>query len=90
MNENVGRAQLAIWLVLLSFLLILSLCLSPQDVKDEIFDMVKPSDRNLITLKDLVDCKVGDTVVGMLSDMLAFWQYDRREQFMDHGSHEES
>ena len=56
-----------------------------EDVKDEIFDMVKPADPSLITLKDLENCKVGDTVVGMLTDMHAFWQYDRREQLMDHG-----
>ena len=63
-----------------------------EDVKDEIFDMVKPVDRALITLRDLEHCKVGDTVVGMLTDMHAFWQYDRREQLMDHsdGSSEES
>ena len=57
-----------------------------EDVKDEIFDMVKPADRTLITLRDLEACKVGDTVVGMLTDMNAFWQYDRREQLMDHGN----
>ena len=56
-----------------------------EDVKDEIFDMVKPADRAKITLQDLEACKVGDTVVGMLTDMHAFWQYDRREQLMDHG-----
>jgi len=55
-----------------------------EDVQGEIFDMVKPSDPLFITLRDLVDCKVGDTVVGMLTDMHAFWQYDRREQFMGH------
>ena len=56
-----------------------------EDVRDEIFDMVKPADPAIITLKDLENCKVGDTVVGMLTDMHAFWQYDRREQLMDHG-----
>ena len=56
-----------------------------EDVKDEIYDMVKPADPTLITLRDLEACKVGDTVVGMLTDMHAFWQYDRREQLMDHG-----
>ena len=61
-----------------------------EDVKDEIFDMVKPADRTKITLRDLVACKVGDTVVGMLTDMHAFWQYDRREQLMDHGGSEET
>ena len=62
-----------------------------DDVKDEIFDMVKPRDQTLITLQDLINCKVGDTVVGMLSDMHAFAAYDRREQSLDHsGGGEES
>jgi hypothetical protein len=37
-----------------------------------------------ITLSDLIACKVGDTVVGMLTDMNAFAAYDRREQNLDH------
>jgi Ca2+-binding EF-hand superfamily protein len=55
-----------------------------DDVKDEIFDMVKPRDPMFITLSDLIACKVGDTVVGMLTDMNAFAAYDRREQNLDH------
>ena len=61
-----------------------------EDVKDEIFDMVKPANPTIITLADLINCKVGDTVVGMLSDMHAFAAYDRREQSMDHSGGEES
>jgi len=60
-----------------------------DDVKDEIFDMVKPKDRTLITLADLINCKVGDTVVGMLSDMHQFANYDRREANMDHSGGED-
>jgi len=56
-----------------------------EDVTDEIFDMVKPKDPHVITLSDLLECKVGETVVGMLTDVNAFWQYDRREQLMGHG-----
>ena len=59
-----------------------------DDVKDEIFDMVKPRDPMLITLNDLIACKVGDTVVGMLTDMTAFAAYDRREQNLDHSGEE--
>ena len=59
-----------------------------EDVTDEIFDMVKPADPHAITLKDLLECKVGETVVGMLTDVNAFWQYDRREQLMGHGDEE--
>ncbi len=50
-----------------------------EDVKDEIFDMVKPRQPHGITLADLVDCKVGHTVVGILTDANAFLAYDRRE-----------
>jgi len=59
-----------------------------EDVTDEIFDMVKPADAHAITLKDLLECKVGETIVGMLTDVNAFWQYDRREQLMGHGDDE--
>jgi len=53
-----------------------------EDVKDEIFDMVKPKDPNHITLQDLIECQVGDTIVTMLIDMNGFWQYDNREALM--------
>ena len=56
-----------------------------EDVVDEIFDMVAPADPMSITLRDLLECKVGETIVGMLTDVNAFWQYDRREQLMGHG-----
>ena len=59
-----------------------------EDVTDEIFDMVKPADPHAITLRDLLECKVGETIVGMLTDVNAFWQYDRREQLMGHGDEE--
>ena len=51
-----------------------------EDVQDEIFDMAKPRDRTMITLQDLIDCKVGGTIVSMLTDMVGFWQYDNREE----------
>jgi serine/threonine-protein phosphatase 2A regulatory subunit B'' len=50
-----------------------------EDVKDEIWDMVKPADPLRITLADLVACKQGDTVVSMLTDVRGFWQHDNRE-----------
>lgn len=53
-----------------------------EDVVDEIFDMVKPEDPNFITLKDLVECKVGETVVNILTDVWGFLMYDQREQLM--------
>jgi serine/threonine-protein phosphatase 2A regulatory subunit B'' len=51
-----------------------------EDVQDEIFDMAKPKDKTMITLQDLIDCKVGGTIVSMLTDMVGFWQYDNREE----------
>ncbi|KAL4237736.1 Serine/threonine-protein phosphatase 2A regulatory subunit B'' subunit gamma [Mactra antiquata] len=50
-----------------------------QDVKDEIFDMVKPADPLKITLDDLVTCGKGDTVVSILIDLNDFWTYENRE-----------
>mmetsp|Transcript_1279 Transcript_1279/g.3115 ORF Transcript_1279/g.3115 Transcript_1279/m.3115 type:complete len:468 (+) Transcript_1279:163-1566(+) len=53
-----------------------------DDVKDEIFDMVKPRLPGIITLEDLLMCKQGGTVLSMLIDAQAFWRYDNRESLM--------
>eukprot|EP00752_Nemacystus_decipiens_P009262 g8275.t1 len=50
-----------------------------EDVKDEIFDMVKPADPAFITLADLLLSSAGHTVVSMLVDVNGFWTYDNRE-----------
>ncbi|XP_061824401.1 serine/threonine-protein phosphatase 2A regulatory subunit B'' subunit gamma isoform X1 [Nerophis lumbriciformis] len=50
-----------------------------QDVKDEIFDMVKPKDPYKITLQDLVNSGQGDTVASILIDLNGFWTYENRE-----------
>lgn len=50
-----------------------------EDVKDEIFDMVKPEDPLRITLQDLVGCGHGGTVVSILTDLNGFWAYEDRE-----------
>lgn len=52
------------------------------DVKDEIFDMVNPKDPDCITLKDLFACRVGHTVISMLTDVNGFWAYDNRENLL--------
>lgn len=49
------------------------------DVNDEIFDMVKPSSIEKITLQDLITCGQGDTVVSILIDLNGFWTYENRE-----------
>ncbi|GMH91687.1 hypothetical protein TL16_g12124 [Triparma laevis f. inornata] len=53
-----------------------------SDVKDEIFDMVKPHDPLRITLNDLIRSGCGDTVVEMLIDINGFWAYDNRESLV--------
>mmetsp|Transcript_106224 Transcript_106224/g.194994 ORF Transcript_106224/g.194994 Transcript_106224/m.194994 type:complete len:475 (-) Transcript_106224:203-1627(-) len=55
---------------------------SVDDVKDEIFDMVKAKKSGIITLQDLVNCRQGGTVLSMLIDSAAFWRYDNRESLM--------
>jgi len=50
-----------------------------QDVKDEIFDMVKPNDPLKLTLNDLIKSGKGDTVVSILIDLNDFWTYENRE-----------
>lgn len=53
-----------------------------DDVKDEIFDMVKPSSPGVISMQDLINCRQGGVVVSMLIDAAAFWRYDNRESLM--------
>ncbi|CAG9317451.1 PPP2R3C_2 [Blepharisma stoltei] len=54
-----------------------------DDVKDEIWDMAKPKCLYAITLEDLIKCGVGDTIVSILSDARAFYEYDQRESGID-------
>nr|XP_002127549.1 serine/threonine-protein phosphatase 2A regulatory subunit B'' subunit gamma [Ciona intestinalis] len=49
------------------------------DVKDEIFDMVKPEDPLKITLQDLINSGQGETVTNILIDLNGFWTYENRE-----------
>nr|XP_022906748.1 serine/threonine-protein phosphatase 2A regulatory subunit B'' subunit gamma-like [Onthophagus taurus] len=50
-----------------------------QDVKDELFDMVKPKDPEKITLQDLLNCGQGDTFLSILIEFHGFWAYENRE-----------
>lgn len=56
-----------------------------EDVKDEIFDMVKPVDSSKITLQDLINCGQGDVVVSILIDLNGFWSYENREVLVSEG-----
>lgn len=53
-----------------------------EDVRDEIWDMVKPADELRITLSDLLSCKQGGTVASMLIDVRGFWAHDNRENLL--------
>eukprot|EP00050_Salpingoeca_kvevrii_P018013 m.70069 g.70069 ORF g.70069 m.70069 type:complete len:461 (+) comp7859_c0_seq1:186-1568(+) len=49
------------------------------DVKNEIFDMVRPADPYQITLKDLINCKTGATAISIITDMHGLLVYENRE-----------
>ncbi|XP_070073020.1 serine/threonine-protein phosphatase 2A regulatory subunit B'' subunit gamma-like isoform X2 [Drosophila takahashii] len=51
-----------------------------QDLKDEIFDMVRPRDPLKITLKDLINSGQGDTVLSILIEFDKFLAYEYREE----------
>ncbi|CAG9764751.1 unnamed protein product [Ceutorhynchus assimilis] len=51
-----------------------------EDVKDELFDMVRPKDPEKITLSDLLACGQGETFVSILIEFQGFWAYEHREQ----------
>ncbi|KAM5179310.1 serine/threonine-protein phosphatase 2A regulatory subunit B'' subunit gamma isoform 3-T3 [Callospermophilus lateralis] len=57
-----------------------------QDVKDEIFDMVKPKDPLKISLQDLINSNQGDTVTTILIDLNGFWTYENREALVANDS----
>ncbi|CAI9730589.1 serine/threonine-protein phosphatase 2A regulatory subunit B subunit gamma isoform X1 [Octopus vulgaris] len=60
-----------------------------EDVRDEIFDMVKPKEPFKITLQDLIHSGKGDTVLSILIDLNDFWTYENREYIVLDGSKEE-
>ena len=61
-----------------------------EDVKDEIFDMVRPKDPLRIKLEDLIECGNGDTVVSILIDLNGFWTYENREVLVTDNTEEQS
>jgi serine/threonine-protein phosphatase 2A regulatory subunit B'' len=50
-----------------------------DDIKDEIWDMVKPKNPNYITLQDVVNSSYSDTVLSLLIDAKAFYSHDQKE-----------
>lgn len=63
--------------------------LNMLDVRDEIFDMVKPAVVGHITLDDLQRCGCAHTVFEILCDHTGFWRYDNRESLPHDGDEEE-
>ncbi|KAL5464138.1 hypothetical protein EMCRGX_G033105 [Ephydatia muelleri] len=53
-----------------------------EDVKDEIFDMVKPKEPQHITLQDLINSGQGATVISILIDLNGFLSYENREMLL--------
>ncbi|KAI3677761.1 hypothetical protein L6452_37029 [Arctium lappa] len=56
--------------------------LCTEDVRDEIWDMVRPVHPLRITLSDLLACKQGGTIASMLIDVRGFWAHDNRENLL--------
>ncbi|KAJ3346997.1 hypothetical protein HDU91_006912 [Kappamyces sp. JEL0680] len=49
-------------------------------VRNEIYDMANPAQKDIITLKDLQKSGVGGTIINMLIDFLGWHAYDSRPQ----------
>ncbi|CAF0877830.1 unnamed protein product [Brachionus calyciflorus] len=53
-----------------------------RDIQDEIYDMVKPKDPFRITLVDLINSGLGETVTNILIDLNSFWSHENRESLV--------
>ncbi|CAH0403056.1 unnamed protein product [Chilo suppressalis] len=58
-----------------------------DDVKDEIFDMIRPQHPSRITLQDLIRSGHGHTAVSILLELHGFWAYENREALAAAGDH---
>lgn len=50
-----------------------------DDIKDEIWDMIKPKNQNYFTLQDVLNSCYSDTVLAILIDAKAFFLHDQKE-----------
>uniref|UniRef100_A0A8R1V2J7 EF-hand domain-containing protein n=1 Tax=Pristionchus pacificus TaxID=54126 RepID=A0A8R1V2J7_PRIPA len=50
-----------------------------DDVVDEVFDICRPIDPTKITIKDVIDCGKGWTVLGMITNVDDYYLYETRE-----------
>ncbi|CAD7945955.1 unnamed protein product [Amoebophrya sp. A25] len=53
-----------------------------DDVVDEIFDMIRPTNPCYITVEDVLESKMGVTMLSILTDTQAFFHYDQREHLL--------
>ena len=51
-----------------------------SDMVNEIFDLVHPAQKDIITLSDIQKCGMGGIVLNMLVDVMGFQQFDSRSQ----------
>jgi hypothetical protein len=52
----------------------------PEDVKDEIFDMVKPKEAGYVALPELAASGMSDAICGILVDGQCHVDYEQREE----------
>ena len=47
-----------------------------EDIKDEIFDMVNPKDKRVLTLSDMIKSGQPEVILGLIIDANQFYEYD--------------
>ncbi|VDM70906.1 unnamed protein product [Strongylus vulgaris] len=53
---------------------------NPDDIADEVIDMINPKDPNKITVDEVIASRMADTAIGILIDYYAFLKYENREE----------
>ncbi|EPB75178.1 Ku70/Ku80 beta-barrel domain protein [Ancylostoma ceylanicum] len=53
---------------------------NPDDIADEVIDMIHPQDPNGITVDEVIASRMADTAFGILIDYHAFLKYENREE----------
>ncbi|CAJ0594318.1 unnamed protein product [Cylicocyclus nassatus] len=53
---------------------------NPDDIVDEVIDMINPHNPNLITVDEVIASRMADTALGILIDYYAFLKYENREE----------
>lgn len=56
---------------------------SEENLKDEIWDMVKPKNKLYLTLQDVQASAFADTVLSILIDAKSFFMHDQREKMVE-------